>query len=166
MLSAYPTLLFWTPWEANNGTGSILPFLPLLRGLLPAQPTTPSLAPHTSPQPPALMTPSIRYFSWNFLIKPWKEKSGAMPGSPSPLLKFREICRGATEAFPQGDACAPEISVSSTLLQGGKAGPQQERKSLRVTPGKRSEVALEVRPRSPLPLSGHLILPRAVFILD
>lgn len=92
-----------------------------------------------------------------FLIKPWeknqsylREKSYAVPRTTSPRLRFREISRDATEAFLQGDACTPGDQCGQhPPVRDGKAGPQQERKTLRVSPGKWSEVALEARPPVP-----------------
>lgn len=89
---------------------------------LHAQPATPLPVPHTPP-PLGLNNILCLMLQLEFLLKPWKknqrylkEKFCAMPRTTSPLLRFSEISRDTTEAFPQPDEHprSPERSLSTT----------------------------------------------------
>lgn len=89
---------------------------------LHAEPATPLPVPHTPP-PLGLNDILCSMLQLEFLLKPWKknqrylrEKLCAMPRTTSPLLRFSEISRDTTEAFPQldGHPRSPERSLSTT----------------------------------------------------
>lgn len=86
-----------------------------------------------------------------------------MPRTTSPRLRFGRISRDAVEEQldqrqgAPGDGCEQHAPVRN-----GKAGPREQRKSLRATSGNQSSEA----GLGPGPLAGRLTLPRAVFIID